>query len=410
MIFYEFLQVALGIRENLSRPFTDKEWRQCFAFCERQALLGIGFSGVERLHAAGVSCPVELRRKWYVLVVQIERLNDKLNAQCRTLSERLDRDGFNSCILKGQSNQTVYPESLGRRRTPGDIDVWCRTKDGGVVLPMRSSEKSVTFYGQAAIRRYVNRKYEIMGLKINPKDYYHHIEAPDFEGTAVEVHYRPSFLHSPIRNRRLQHFFSIHADECMKNKTALGFTMPVTPVNVVFQMCHLFMHYMESGLGLRQVMDYYFTLRSLHGADETEMTNRREETLTEKTGARLSIKDEVEPVLQSVGLKKFTSAVMWVLHEVFDLPSPYYIFTPDEKEGRRLLDEIMLGGNFGHFDERERDLKNGGRFPHAVWKLKRALRLLRSYPEEALCEPLFMLWHWCWRMRFQENKKTSFYI
>lgn len=61
-----------------------------------------------------------------------------------------------------------------------------------------------------------------------------------------------------------------------------------------------------------------------------------------------------------------------------------YICEPNEKEGRKLLAEIMQGGNFGHYDERGKDMRNGGTIPHAVWKLKRVMRLISSYPEEAL--------------------------
>ena len=36
------------------------------------------------------------------------------------------------------------------------------------------------------------------------------------------------------------------------------------------------------------------------------------------------------------------------------------ICAPNEKEGRKLLDEIMQGGNFAQYDERGKEFKNGG--------------------------------------------------
>ena len=74
------------------------------------------------------------------------------------------------------------------------------------------------------------------------------------------------------------------------------------------------------------------------------------------------------------------------------------ICEPNEKEGRKLLEEIMKGGNFGQYDERGKELKNGGMVMHGVWKLKRVMRLVRSYPEEALWEPVFRVYHLGWRM------------
>ena len=72
-------------------------------------------------------------------------------------------------------------------------------------------------------------------------------------------------------------------------------------------------------------------------------------------------------------------------------------FEPNEREGKKLLEEIMKGGNFGQYDTRDAALKNGGMVKHGVWKLKRVMRLVRSYPEEALWEPVFRVWHLGWR-------------
>ena len=76
---------------------------------------------------------------------------------------------------------------------------------------------------------------------------------------------------------------------------------------------------------------------------------------------------------------------------------PWMICEPNEKEGRKLLEEIMKGGIFGQYDNRDAALKNGGMVKHGVWKLKRVMRLVRSYPEEALWEPVFRVWHLGWR-------------
>ena len=76
---------------------------------------------------------------------------------------------------------------------------------------------------------------------------------------------------------------------------------------------------------------------------------------------------------------------------------PWMLCEPNEKEGRKLLEEIMKGGNFGQYDTRDAVLKNGGMVKHGVWKLKRVMRLVRSYPEEALWEPVFRVYHLIWR-------------
>ena len=106
---------------------------------------------------------------------------------------------------------------------------------------------------------------------------------------------------------------------------------------------------------------------------------------------------EIMAVLRSFGMAKFAAAVMYVLQEVFAIPTHYYICKPNEKEGKKLLAEIMQGGNFGQYDTRDVSLKKGGMMKHGVWKLKRVMRLVSSYPEEALWEPVFWVWHLVWR-------------
>ena len=123
-LLFEFLQVAIGIRKSLSIAIDDGDWHRLFEFCKRQAMIGIGFSAVERLHAIGVVCPAALRMQWMALTLQVESRNDLLNQQCRQLTDRYKHDGFSTCILKGQGNCLNYPEGLRARRMPGDIDVW----------------------------------------------------------------------------------------------------------------------------------------------------------------------------------------------------------------------------------------------------------------------------------------------
>ena len=123
-LFFEFIQVAVGNRESLSGGVADADWLRLFEFCKRQAMIGIGFTAVEKLHAMGVESPAALRMQWMTLALQIETRNDLLNQQCRQLTVRYKHDGFSTCILKGQGNCINYPENLRKRRQCGDIDVW----------------------------------------------------------------------------------------------------------------------------------------------------------------------------------------------------------------------------------------------------------------------------------------------
>lgn len=398
---FPFLRYAISNMESLPFSLAHNDWLQFFDFCKQQALVGVGFSAVERLHKQGIECPMPLRIKWMALALQIERQNEKLNRQCKELTEQLEHDGLFCCILKGQGNLLNYPEHLKLRRIPGDIDIWCTAPSEGFPIAVQTGKERaeyVTYHGNRAVIEYVMMHHRLTGNDKKPVIRYHHIEAPDFDATPIEVHFRVGHINSPLRNMRMQRWFDNQADVCMKNKTSLGFQVPTPSVNVVYQMTHLFTHYFDEGLGLRQLMDYYFTLKAWHN-DVMEWQNMQSQGMwTEGLGTPVMPREEVMRVLHSFGMAKFATAVMWVLHEVFAMPTRYYIYEPNEKEGRKLLAEIMQGGNFGQYDKRGKKMKNGGSIPHAIWKLKRIMRLISSYPEEALCEPVFRVYHLLWRM------------
>lgn len=71
MVIFDFLQVAIGNRKSLSVNISDADWHRIFDFCKKQALVGVGFSAVERLHQQGIECPVSLKMKWMALALQI---------------------------------------------------------------------------------------------------------------------------------------------------------------------------------------------------------------------------------------------------------------------------------------------------------------------------------------------------
>ena len=470
---FEFIQVAMGLRERLSAVPSVHEWQVLFEFCKRQSLLGFGFAAVEKLHEVGVECPADIRLQWYGYALKIERMNEKLNMQCGEITKQYEHDGLQCCILKGQGNLLYYPEGLSIRRIPGDIDVWCITPPSGLSMPNASLRDYTNYHGINAVIEYVRMQYRLQGIDANPKACYHHIDAPSMDGTKVEVHYRPAFLRSPLRNWRMQRWFEHHADECMNNKTHLGFSMMTSSVNVVYHMCHLYTHIFEGGIGLRQLMDYYFALRVWHN-DVMECKDLQTQGMwSEGLGTPVMSKEEVMAVIRSFGMGKFAGAVMFVINEVFGggnenekgqrrtrretdgcpqadfvgeqglmnddrlmitdvvhtentegngcpqaddgeeqglmnddrlliTDCPWLLCEPNEKEGRRLLGEIMKGGNFGQYDTRDAALKKGGMMKHGIWKLKRVMRLVSSYPEEALWEPFFRTWHFFWRIK---NKK-----
>ena len=406
-LIFSILRVALGNERQLPLILSNNEWKEVLSLLQRHALLGIGFVAIQKLPREQWP-PANVTLTLTAYATQIKAKNVELNEECHEVLKRINHDGIEAVVIKGQSNWEHYPEGLREYRCAGYIDLWTKlTNDSGIPIAVQQGDSvGYEYYkGVRGIIEYARLQCRLRGDKSQFKPLYYHVEYHTDKGTEVEMHYRPSFLCSPIRNMRMQRWFKEQFDVCLKNKCQLGFPVLTSSVNVIYQLVHLYRHVFEGGVGLRQLMDYYFALRVWHN-DAMECKDLQSQGMwSEGLGTPVMSKEEVMSVLRSFGMKKFASAVMYVLHEVFAIPTNYYICEPNEKEGRKLLEEIMKGGNFGQYDERGKEFKNGGMIKHGLWKLKRVMRLVRSYPEEALWEPVFRVWHLLWR-RIKEGLKN----
>lgn len=398
-IFFEFLQVTIGQRSCLSRGLTMEEWKGLYGLLKKHALLGVGYVAIQKLPKEQWP-PNAMIMQWAGVAQKIRLLNLELNEECRKVVTQLEHDGIGAVVIKGQSNLENYPEDLREYRNPGDIDLWTKqTNDCGIPIAVQQGDSVEYEYykGVRGIIEYARLQRRVREDKSPIKPLYYHVEYHTDKGTGVEMHYRPSFLCSPIRNMRMQRWFKEHFDVCLQNRCRLGFPVLTSSVNVVYQLVHLHRHVFEGGVGLRQLMDYYFALRVWHN-DVMECKDLQSQGMwSEGLGTPVMSPSQVMDVIRSFGMGKFAGAVMYVLHEVFALTEDKMIAPMNERRGRLLLEDVLRGGNFGQHDESHHHLQ--GAVGHNILRLQRDFRLLRYYPEEALAEPFFRLWHFVWRRR-----------
>lgn len=394
-LFFELLQITIGTRQSLSITPSAKQWAELFALSKKQALVAVAFHGLSLLkgraneaNGCGRSLGIDEMTylKWLGLTAKVAQRNKVMNEECVKLSALLKHDGFHCCILKGQSNLVYYPEDLRECRTSGDIDVLFRSMEEPDVIDLPI--------------RYCQDRARLLEVDA-PHITYHHADLAWEGSTEVEGHYRATFLCSPLRNMRLQHWLEENMPWGVSDARIGESVFPVAPVsyNAIYQLLHIYKHLFEEGIGLRQLLDYYFVLRALH-IEQGSLADRTQSMAQWAEGMGMSVKSnaEIKHTLSRFGMKKFAGAVMYVLQTVFAMPDEYLICQPNEKEGKFLLNEIMQAGNFGKYDDR---IKHGGtKSQHAWEKTKHNLRLLTHYPEEVLCEPFFRVYHWIWR-RFE---------
>jgi hypothetical protein len=441
-----FLRYCLEDKVDLSMVVSNMDWRQLYSFATKQTIIGICFDGIRRLSE---EYPEELKKNpierdllmtWMGVSQQIRRQNMKVNVVASKLYSKLREDGLRCCILKGQGNALMYPNAYSRN--PGDIDVW-----------VNASREQIT--------EYAKNHFEL-GDDIR----YQHIET-SVDGVPVELHFFPCTMNNPIYNARLQKWFKRNADLQCLNVVSLPdgigeIAIPTTAFNVVYQLTHLYHHFFDEGIGMRQIIDYYyvvcdfykvyqnsskitpslFTIKEGSTSHPAPLTLRGEggnrptrcsEPLRSKDGGpskvspdcagwdRLAIEennsggsatavtssastalDVVQRELKHLGLWKFAGAVMYVLHEALGLSEENMIVPMDEKRGKLLLAEILNGGNFGQHFTKYGHFTQQGMAKKYFLKIWRNMHFVRYYPAEALSEPIFRTWHFFWRMK---NKK-----
>lgn len=369
-IFFEFLRFCIGSAKEIPGSLKKADWKELYAIAQKQALLGVLFYGIQRLPKE-LAPEQKLLMQWMVMAEQIRKQNIRLFQDSVKVCKNFENEGFANCILKGQGNALLYPDPY--MRTPGDIDIYLSG-------------------GRRKIMKYVDQVCPNQMMR------YHHVDFPVMK-TAIEVHFTPSYMFYPIHNRRMQKWFEEVMGEQCNHRVSLpdGYGeihVPQVSFNVIYILSHLHRHIFTEGIGLRQLLDYYFVLLKWH-TDLTNLTDSNK-SLPQMTLINTDL-DALRHKLKYLGLWKFAQAVMFVMKEVFGLSEDRMIVPMDEREGRFLLDEIMRGGNFGQYDTRLGSKENEGKLHRYLRMSLRNLRFVKHYPTEALSEPLFRTWFALWK-------------
>lgn len=354
-LFFELIQVALGTREELSRVPNVREWKAVYKEAEKQGIIGLLLGGLERLPAHFLP-PLELKLQWIGDVQIDEHHNKVLNQKCVELLRILEKAGLRGTILKGQGIARLYGD-LASRRQAGDIDVYV---DCGM-------EKTFAFARS-------------LGQKEISWDY-KHLHLNLWEDTEVEVHYRVEVLFNLVKNRRLQRWFNEHEEMLFEGRWKMddGRGVLVTPsveMNVFYILLHIYRHFLHTGIGIRQVMDYYMVLRTVNNE------NRK------ATNSVAAVKE--------FGMERFAEGLMWMMQKIMEMPREWMLWEPNENEGKYILAQVIEGGNFGHYSERQTQLTGGLGYVTRI--VRHCLQLMRRYPSVALWAPVWVVWHKLWKI------------
>ena len=350
-IFFELVRLGIGTGSKLSIPPTAQQWEELFDLSKKQTLTGITFSGIERLPAE-MRPPKEVLLKWYNICQLITKQNAFLNKQAVMVAQKFREEGFENVILKGQGIATLYKEP--ERRASGDIDIW-----------LAADRKTILKY----VKKFFPTAAPI----------YHHIDFPILKNLEIEIHFTPSWMYNYFTNRKLQKFFKQEIKRQTSNKITLGnegyISAPTLDFNRIYILLHIYRHLFQEGIGLRQLLDYYYVLVQGFTKEEQKATITR---------------------LKEFRMLRFAGATMYVIKKVFNISDEYMLVPPLESEGEQLLGEIMEKGNFGRYNPELHIQKNGSLLARACSRTKQNMKLASNYPSEIFGAPFFRTWHFFW--------------
>ncbi len=355
-LFFELLQVSIGIRDNLSRTPSEREWEEMYDEAERQAVVGVLLEGLQRCMLHDERClanlSIDLKLSWIGEVQMMEAEYRRHVKRSGELNLLFKDAGLRSCILKGIGIAQLYPHP--ERRQCGDIDLW-----------MDGSRKDVITF--------------IKKLDSEAKPKFKDIAFP-YKETEVEIHFIPTYLNNFHYNKRLQRFIKENSQQQFDNKIEVGnglsICTPTDDFNVIFQMSHMYHHFFCEGIGMRHFVDYFYLLK-------------RNDVRCKREGLRCKLRE--------FGMLKFANGVMWVLQEKLGLDDKYLVVEPKEKIGMLILKQIQEYGNFG-----SKELEGKSKFQIWMSTTFKPIKYLSHFPGASFDRLLFMVWLQGWKILHKE--------
>ena len=322
--------------------------------------------------------PAELFAKWQKVAL-IENERRKRGAEiCRKACETHERNGFYSCVLMPRLRPSKSPCIGGLGGDPKDIDILCWSKE----------KKD----GKRTIVEYVNFQYVASTKHIKPKVMRHHVNFAS-GNIPLEVHFKSDYLNCPWYNKRYEAWVREMVESASKSDSC---ELPVE-FYVVYQLLHLYKKLFCEGIRFGHLVEYYYTLKTLSSLSLHRESARpplspsvggEDTTMIERAGVQPSppMQGDIEGLINSFGLKKFTGAVMYVMQTVFGMPDEYLICKADARHGSFVLNMVTLAGEYTRHIERTRTLSHLGRLGHYLYWLKRNRPFITQYPAELFFE------------------------
>lgn len=353
--FFALIRTGLWLNEQaescpevaLFDGATDEDWVALYRMAVSQALVAVCFDGLCRFPA---SCRPSraLYLQWAAKTAQVENANRILNEMVERVVTLCRAKGIHPVLLKGQGMAACYPNPLHRQC--GDIDL---------------------FVGKADAMHTVKLLERAGAIQTGEVSYKH--VCLEWQGAHLEIHRMVGRLNNPLSNRRMQCWVKEWYPKDVSCRK--GIPVPDHQFEAFFIFQHAFGHFLNSGIGLRQLCDWARLLYCMHGDIDAK---------------------SYQVCMQRMGLLRAAQVFGSLLVSHLGLPSSCLPFAPsacsDLKEV--LLEEILATGNFGQWDSRIQPRPMGywsGKWYTFTRAFRRCRTLYQFAPAEAFWYPAVLI-------------------
>ena len=221
--FFSLLRTGLwGTEPEVSLFAGETDWETVFLMAKEQTVVPTVADGVESLLSrTDIEIPREVRKRFASGLLKTEQRNRRMDRLSTYLFQKAEAEGIPCVILKGQGVARCYPVPL--RRQSGDVDV--------VVLPEDferiCAHLQVEFHGsiESELTRRTDCRLEVLHRELFAEGGIRILEEGDFRIPVPSVRFDTQYLLS-----------------------------------------HLYKHFFQEGVGLRQVCDWMMFVHA-HAAE-----------------------------------------------------------------------------------------------------------------------------------------------
>lgn len=282
------------------------DWPTLKKMAEMQSIIGIVFDGIQSL-PKHLHPPIQILVEWFGNVANIENLNKRHNTTLVSLINYLNSQGIGSRLLKGQGCASYYINP--NHRQCGDIDLF------------------------VGIEQYTCAKSAIVTMNIKIDDESTKDAHFMWNDTPIELHRIEGELYWSKSNDKFQQI--CRKEEWLKPGIILIENQKIAIMNptfnVFFVFVHLWHHFIQVGVGLRQICDWMQILRA-----EEEHVNW----------------DKLHEYLKDLGLIDSWNSFYELTERFLGqklVNKPIWMTNVADKDVAFLIEDIMQMGNFGKY-------------------------------------------------------------